>query len=211
MNLDKIYLFAKEILLDETTTHDWQHALRVEKNALKISPTTCLKTDLEIIRASCWLHDTIDPKLSEKNQTTIPEIENVLDSAGATRMQVNRILYIIQNLSYSKNINEKRDLDLLGQIVQDADRLDAIGAIGIARAFYYGGSKQQQLYDNKLPRTEQSITVYNYRQQTSVVNHFYEKLLNLEQLMNTPTAQKIAKERTEIMKDFLDQLWQEIN
>ena len=210
MNLDKIYLFAKNILEQDTTAHDWKHALRVEKNALAISPSNLSKKELDIIKASCWLHDTIDPKISTIHEIELTDLEDLLNAADATSDDIKKILYIIQNLSYSKNIETKRELDLLGQIVQDADRLDAIGAIGIARAFYYGGSKGHQLYDDTLPRALDEITEDNYRTQDSIVNHFYEKLLVLEHSMNTPQAKKMARVRTKRMEYFLDDLFEEI-
>lgn len=210
MNLDKIYRFAKNILEHDTTAHDWKHALRVENNALAISPNDLSKNDLGVIRVSCWLHDTIDPKISTTERIQPTDLEELLNSAGATSDDIKKILYIIQNLSYSKNIEQKRELDLLGQIVQDADRLDAIGAIGIARAFYYGGSKQHQLYDDTLPRNLAELTEENYRSQDSIVNHFYEKLLILEHSMNTQKAKEIARVRTERMEDFLSNLFDEI-
>ena len=210
MNLDKIYFFAKNILEQDTTAHDWKHALRVEKNALAISPSNLSKNEFDIIKVSCWLHDTIDPKTSLSHEVQLADLESILNAADATSNDIKKILYIIQNLSYSKNIEQKRNLDLLGKIVQDADRLDAIGAIGIARAFYYGGSKQHQLYDDTLPRALDEITEENYRTQDSIVNHFYEKLLVLEHSMNTPQAKEMARTRTKRMEVFLENLLEEI-
>src|SRR5699024_10806706 len=128
----------------------------------------------------------------------------------ATERQIDEILYIIQNLSCSKNIDQKQNLSFLGQIVQDADRLDAIGAIGTARAFYYGGSKKHLIYDDTRPRKAEDITEENYREQNSVVNHFFEKLLILKDSMNTEKGRKVAVHRTEFMKQFLDELFDEI-
>lgn len=210
MNLEKIYFFAKNILEQETTAHDWKHALRVEKNALAISPNNLSQKELNIIKASCWLHDTIDPKISSVHDVEPADLEALLKAADATFEECQQILYIIQNLSYSKNIETKRPLDLLGQIVQDADRLDAIGAIGIARAFYYGGSQGHQLYDDRLPRAPNEMTEENYRTQNSIVNHFYEKLLVLEHSMNTLEGKKMARARTERMENFLEDLFEEI-
>lgn len=210
MDLEKVYNFAKNILENDATGHDWKHALRVEKNALAISPTSLSKNKMNIIKVSCWLHDTIDPKISNTKQVQLEDLDRLLKSANATTNQIKEILYIIQNLSYSKNIDQKQELDLLGKIVQDADRLDAIGAIGIARAFYYGGSKKHLLYDSNPPRAKEEITEKNYRNQESVVNHFYEKLLTLENSMNTEKAKKIAKGRTKIMEVFLDDFFDEI-
>lgn len=211
MDLDLIYNFAEEILEKDTSGHDWLHALRVEKNALDISPPILSKSQLELIQAACWLHDTIDPKVSTLLTTNIADIENLLKKSKASNEESKEIIYIIQNLSYSKNLQEKRELSFLGQIVQDADRLDAIGAIGIARAFYYGGSKKHVLYSDQKSRKVEEITEENYREQTSILNHFYEKLFHLEQSMNTEEAKKMARKRTNFMKVFLDHFYEEIN
>lgn len=210
MNMEKIKAFAQAVIGDDTTGHDWRHALRVEANAKKISPPELSKEDIEIVRASCWLHDTIDAKIADDKRSTIPEVEYSLRENGATKRQIDEVLYIIQNLSYSKNIDKKQNLNLLGQIVQDADRLDALGAIGTARAFYYGGSKKHLIYDDTRPRKAEDITEENYREQYSVVNHFFEKLLILRDCMNTEKGREMAEHRTEFMKQFLDELFDEI-
>lgn len=210
MNLEKIKAFAQGVIGDDTTGHDWRHALRVEANAKKISPSELSKEDVEIIRAACWLHDTIDAKIDQNKRATILEVEHALRENEATERQIDEIIYIIQNLSYSKNIDKKQNLSLLGQIVQDADRLDALGAIGTARAFYYGGSKKHLIYDDTRPRKAEDITEKNYREQYSVVNHFFEKLLILKDSMNTEKGRKVAEHRTEFMKQFLDELFDEI-
>src|SRR5690625_434509 len=210
MNMEKIKAFAQAVIGDDTTGHDWRHALRVEANAKKISPSELSKEDIEIVRASCWLHDTIDAKIADDKRTTIPEVEYSLRENGATERQIDEVLYIIQNLSYSKNIDKKQNLSLLGQIVQDADRLDALGAIGTACEFYYGGNKKHLIYDDTRPRKAEDITEDNYREQYSVVNHFFEKLLILKDCMNTEKGREMAEYRTEFMKQFLDELFDEI-
>lgn len=210
MKLEMIKKFAQDVIGDDMTGHDWRHALRVEANAKKISPSELPKEAIEIIRAACWLHDTIDEKISNEKRASISDVEATLRENDATDQQVDEVLYIIQNLSYSKNIDQKQKLSLLGQIVQDADRLDAIGAIGTARAFYYGGSKHHLIYDDSRPRKAQDITADNYRDQNSVVNHFFEKLLILKNSMNTEKGKEMAEHRTEVMEYFLDELFEEI-
>ena len=211
MDLRKVQDFSKNILKDDTTGHDWQHALRVEKNALKISPEYLKAEDLSILRASAWLHDTIDEKIAPNKRAHIQDIEQLLIDSQASTQQIEEILYIIQNLSFSKNIDQKQELSFLGEIVQDADRLDALGAIGIARAFYYGGSQQHALYDETEPRKAEEITSANYREQNSVVNHFYEKLLRLKETMNTQKGFEEALLRTKIMENYLENLFEEIH
>lgn len=211
MDLNLIYHFAKDLLEDEKSGHDWLHALRVEKNALKICPSNLSEKDIKIIKVACWLHDTIDPKITKKQKMKVKDIRIILDQAGASSVEINEIIYTIQNLSYSDNLEGDKELSLLGQIVQDADRLDAIGAIGIARAFYYGGSQQHALYNDEKPRNIETITEINYKEQKSIINHFYEKLLHLQSSMNTPKAKKIASKKTSFMELFLAHFYQDIH
>ena len=210
MNLVAIREFAKNVLEGDKTGHDWNHALRVEKNVHKIMPPGLDEAELEVIRAACWLHDTIDEKLAQSRQKSVSEIEELLVKNGATLAQIDEVLDIIQNLSYSKNLETKKELSLAGQIVQDADRLDAIGAIGIGRAFYYGGSQGDAMYTDDVPRSLEKLTASNYRKGSSVLNHFYEKLLLLENQMNTEAGKFEAKKRTNFMKEYLEQLAREI-
>ena len=210
MNLVAIREFAKNVLEGDKTGHDWNHALRVEKNVHKIMPPGLDEAELEVIRAACWLHDTIDEKLALSRQKSVSEIEELLVKNGATLAQIDEVLDIIQNLSYSKNLETKKELSLAGQIVQDADRLDAIGAIGIGRAFYYGGSQGDAMYTDDVPRSLEKLTASNYRKGSSVLNHFYEKLLLLESQMNTEAGKFEAKKRTNFMKEYLEQLAREI-
>ena len=210
MNLVAIREFAKNVLEGDKTGHDWNHALRVEKNVRKIMPPGLDEAELEVIRAACWLHDTIDEKLAQSRQKSVSDIEELLVKNGATLAQIDEVLDIIQNLSYSKNLETKKELSLAGQIVQDADRLDAIGAIGIGRAFYYGGSQGDAMYTDDVPRSLEKLTASNYRKGSSVLNHFYEKLLLLESQMNTEAGKFEAKKRTNFMKEYLEQLAREI-
>lgn len=210
MDLVAIREFSKRVLVDDATGHDWNHALRVEKNARKIVPPGLDESQVEVIRAACWLHDTIDEKLADDSRQTPAEVKDVLLENGATQEQTGEILDIIQNLSYSKNLEVKKELSLAGKIVQDADRLDAIGAIGIGRAFYYGGSQGEAIYTDEDPRSPEELTASNYRNGSSVLNHFYEKLLLLEDEMNTEPGKFEAKKRTNFMQEFLEQLAREI-
>ena len=211
MDLEAIKGFAKAILKEDATGHDWQHALRVEANAQKIYPPELKKEEVDIIRAASWLHDTIDEKLAATQRQDVATIEKLLLNNGATREQTSQTLFIMQNLSYSKNLEQKIDLSLLGQIVQDADRLDAIGAIGIARAFYYGGSQGEALYNEEKARTVADLTSENYRDNSSVLNHFYEKLLLLKEQMNTEAGRQEAERRTKFMEQFITQFYREID
>lgn len=210
MNLEAIKIFAESVLADDKTGHDWKHALRVEKNARLLAKDLFSFGEMETILASCWLHDTIDEKLDVEKRQSVVAIEQLLKENGATENQIEEILHIIQNLSYSKNLTKKRQLSPLGQVVQDADRLDAIGAIGIARAFYYGGHKKNPLYDDASPRDLADLDETSYREESSVLNHFYEKLLLLEETMNTEAGKMEASVRTDFMKEFLNRFYEEI-
>ena len=210
MKLDAIKNFAQSVLGDDTTGHDWKHALRVENTARLLSSSDFLNDEMETILASCWLHDTIDDKLAADKRQSVETIEQLLLENDASADQVAEVLHIIQNLSYSKNLEKKRELSVLGQIVQDADRLDAIGAIGIARTFYYGGHKKHALYDDSSPRDVADLNEETYRAESSVLNHFYEKLLLLEETMNTEAGKHEAAIRTDFMKEFLKRFYEEI-
>lgn len=211
MDLVTIKAFAKAVLEEDTTGHDWQHALRVEENACKIYPPTLTEQEVESMRAACWLHDTIDEKLAASNRQSPATIETLLRDNDATFEQTEQILFIIQNLSYSKNLEQKIALDNVGRIVQDADRLDAIGAIGIARAFYYGGSQGDALYNEEKARAASELTTANYRNNTSVLNHFYEKLFHLKDQMNTVAGREEAMRRTAFMEKFIEEFYREVN
>lgn len=210
MNLEAIKIFAESVLADDKTGHDWKHALRVEKNARLLAEDHFSFGEMETILASCWLHDTIDEKLDVEKRQSVVAIEQLLKENGATENQIEEILHIIQNLSYSKNLTKKRQLSPLGQVVQDADRLDAIGAIGIARTFYYGGHKKNPLYDDVSPRDLADLDETSYREESSVLNHFYEKLLLLEETMNTEAGKMEASVRTDFMTEFLNRFYEEI-
>lgn len=211
MELATIKEFAKAVLAEDATGHDWQHAVRVEENARNICPPSLTEQEIESVRAACWLHDTIDEKLAAASRQSPATIEALLRDNGATAEQTKQILFIIQNLSYSKNIEQKITLDAVGQIVQDADRLDAIGAIGIARAFYYGGSQGDALYNAEKARTASELTAANYRNNASVLNHFYEKLFHLKDQMNTTAGCEEAERRTLFMEEFIEEFYREMN
>lgn len=201
--------FVKQKLSGEGSGHDWWHIYRVHNNAKHI-----LQTEKEansfIVQMAALLHDVVDPKV--EGALTMSELEAYLASLEVSSEDSKHILYIIDNMSFSKNVGDKKELSLEGQIVQDADRLDAIGAIGIARVFAYGGKKGREIFNPEVPFI-QPKTTEEYRSLINgpSVNHFYEKLLLLKDLMNTPTAKRIAQQRHEFMQTYLDQLNAECN
>ena len=211
--MEKIRRFVKSRLGLESTGHDYYHAKRVAKLAEKIYMLETDKVDassLKIILASSYLHDTIDAKIAENTEEVTTEIKIILKDDYTTE-EIEKIFDIIDNISYSKNIDKKQNLSLEGKIVQDADRLDALGAIGIARAFAFGGKNNNLMHNpNILPKLNMTKQEYKEKSGTTI-NHFYEKLFSLETLMNTKTGKELARERTEYMKNFVDEFLTEWN
>ena len=145
MDLSYLEAFVAEKLGQDTTGHDLSHIRRVEQSAITIAQKEGMSaSDITTIRAAVLLHDVIDDKLTDDVETARKQVIDALQASGATDQQEGVILDTIDHMSYSKNLIEKHELTKIGQVVQDADRLDAIGAIGIGRAFYYGGSKNLQ-------------------------------------------------------------------
>lgn len=192
---DKLELvngYVKELLSFEATGHDYFHSVRVMNNAIQICKG--LDVNLEVIKLSCLTHDLIDKKVTKNITRSKKELIEKLKDTGYDKITIETILHIIENVSYSKG-NVPSSLE--GKIVQDADRLDALGAIGIARTFAYGGNNSRLIYNPG--STDDSDSVF----------HFYDKLFKLTNLMNTDNARKIAVERTEFMKNYLSQFYVE--
>lgn len=209
MEIKHILDFIDNFLSNDYSGHDTQHAIGVYHNALQILKTIDQPYDLKIIIYASLLHDVIDDKICDNQKQRLSMIEEFLNNY-LNKQQIDKILFIITNMSYSKNLDKQINLSIEGKIVQDADRLDSLGAIGIARTFTYGGNKKQILYDPKIP-PRQNLNVSNYRNKSTTINHFYEKLIKLPKLMNTPTARKIAEERWNFMDKFLKQFSDELN
>ncbi|WP_122644983.1 HD domain-containing protein [Enterococcus mediterraneensis] len=208
--LEQIIAFAKERLQDDRTGHDFAHAQRVARLAESIlKDEDKIFCDKTIILTSAYLHDTIDDKVVPDPEKALQEVEDFLHSLGLQEKQIQEILYIITHLSFSQEIEHgKADLSLEGQIVQDADRLDALGAIGVLRTAYFGGAHGDVMYDETVePVTYTSKK--DYRKGSTVVNHFYEKLFVLADGMNTEFGRKEALRRKEFMESFLEEFYQE--
>ncbi len=205
--LDNVKAFVKQKLSHDFSGHDMAHIERVVKLANKILNHQP-QANAFIVLMSAYLHDVIDEKVIADVDNAINELQGYLRSLNLTTEEMRAIFDIIENMSYRKNLSQKTTLSLEGQIVQDADRLDAIGAIGIGRTFYYGGNKHNIMHDpNILPRTK--LNEDNYKQPNTVINHFYEKLFLLKDMMNTQTAKQIAEQRHEILVKFVKQFEQE--
>ncbi|WP_404466409.1 HD domain-containing protein [Planococcus rifietoensis] len=194
---------VKSIYEQFDASHDWQHIERVLENARHIAQAE--GGDLAMIELTVLLHDVSDPKY--KKAGADPEQE-ILQQLELTDKERSDIRSIIRTVSFKGGTNEEPQ-SIEGRIVRDADRLDAIGAIGIARAFAYGGAKGRKLYDrNEQART--AMTENEYRNgDTSTVTHFYEKLLLLKELMVTDSGKQMAEERHRFMLSFLEQLQNE--
>lgn len=201
--------FVKSQLKGEGSAHDWWHIHRVWTLAKKIAYLEGAR--VEIVELAALLHDIADRKLNNGNEEIgLLKVRTFLMENGAGKKTIEEVLSIIENYSYTAHLRRKRSMDTLeGQVVQDADRLDAIGAIGIARTFSYGGYHNRPLYDPLVPLST-TVTAEVYTKSLSpTINHFYEKLLHLKDLMNTKTAKEIASSRHLFMEEYLKQFFAE--
>ncbi|NUF49630.1 HD domain-containing protein [Gilliamella sp. ESL0250] len=205
--IQAIQAFVKQKLANDFSGHDMAHierVVRLSEQILKHEP----KANGFIVIVSAYLHDVIDEKVVADVNQAVMELRDYLILQALTDSEIKKIFDIIENMSYRKNLNQKKTLSLEGQIVQDADRLDALGAIGIARTFYYGGNKHHIMYDPDIsPRT--ALNEDNYKQANTVINHFYEKLFLLKDKMNTPIAKKLAEQRHHFLVQFVNQFEKE--
>ena len=204
----KTILFVQEKLENAEGGHDWFHIERVYKNALLIAENEVC--DVSIVKLAALLHDIADSKFHDGDETIGPKIaREFLESENADEVTIQHVINIIVNLSFKGGKTEKTFSSVELDIVQDADRLDAMGAIGIARTFNYGGFKNRPLYNpNIAPNLHMSKEEYK-NSEAPTINHFYEKLLLLKDKMNTETGKKIAQERHQFMTTFLSQFYAE--
>lgn len=202
--------FVKEKLQGAEAGHDWFHIERVWKLSKKIAEN--INCNLLVVELGVLLHDIADPKFHDGDESLALKIsKDFLTQQNVSDEIVDEVLYIIQNISFKNRAEAPENKTIELQIVQDADRLDAIGAIGIARTFNFGGYKNNLMYHPDIQRKlHQSKEEYKKSEGTTI-NHFYEKLLLLKDLMNTETAKKIASERHDFMLKFLDQFYKEWN
>lgn len=210
MKKEKQIAFTKEFvqkqLENDASGHDWWHIVRVAKTAKTIAEQE--QADLFICEMSALLHDIADEKLNPSEEEGLKKVKDWLHTIEVDDKAVSEIIRIISTMSY-KGGGQPAMQTLEGKIVQDADRLDAIGAIGIARTFAYAGSKGDMMYDPAIVPREQ-MTKEEYRNgKSTAVNHFYEKLLNLKELMNTDYAKLMAEERHRFMEVYLQRFFKE--
>lgn len=198
-------IYIRSILEGEGSGHDWWHIHRVRNNAMNIAKA--YEVDVFVVEMAALLHDIADHKLNGGDEEIGPRMAGEwLDKNGVNESDKKHILLIMQEVSFSKG---KIPATLEGKIVQDADRLDAIGAIGIARTFAFGGFKKREIYNPEIP-PEKYESLEDYKKNTNpTLNHFYEKLLLLKEMMNTEEARKIAQQRHEFMETYLEQFYAE--
>ncbi|MBP6041056.1 MAG: HD domain-containing protein [Flavobacterium sp.] len=206
--IDKTILFVKATLAQAEGGHDWFHIERVYKNALLIAASE--NCDLEIVQLGALLHDIADSKFHDGDETIGPRTARTfLESEKVLPTTIDHVIAIIENISFKGGRVERKFSSIELDIVQDADRLDAIGAIGIARTFNYGGFKNRTLYNPEIaPNLSMSKEEYK-NNEAPTINHFYEKLLLLKDKMNTLTGKQIAQERHRYMEGFLEQFYAE--
>ncbi len=200
--------YVKRELLKEGTGHDWWHIYRVSELAKQIAAHE--GANRYICELAALFHDLADEKIVESKAVGLQHIAQWLEDHEVDSADITQIIEIIATMSYNGGHGEPMS-SLEGKVVQDADRLDAIGAIGIARTFVYAGAKGHPIYDPEIPPRDQ-MTVEQYRNgENTAVNHFYEKLLKLKSLLNTDCAKVIADQRHQFMEQFLHQFYKEWN
>ncbi len=206
--INEIAEHIKKITYNESSGHDWWHIYRVWKLSLKIAEKEG-NVNLRVLQLAALLHDLDDWKLNEKSKE-LKNARKILKKFGVDKETTQKVLEIIKDISFrgtGKSVPSSKE----GKIVQDADRLDAMGAIGIARCFATGGKLGRAIYDPDIhPKEFKSFEEYKKAKSTSI-NHFYEKLLKLKDLMNTPTAKEMAQERYRFMEEFLRRFFNEWN
>ena len=187
--------YVKEFFSNDFSGNDYHHTIRVFNTATKLAREE--NADIEIVQLSALLHDVDDKKISPGTALNKDNAKGFLAKNGVDNEKITLICEIIDEISFSKNgLRSPRTIE--GKCVQDADRLDAIGAIGIARAFAFGGSHERPIHDPE-----------NVENSNSSVAHFYDKLFKLKDSMNTDAAKQIALERDEFMRDYIKELFDE--
>ena len=202
--------FVKEKLDGAEAGHDWFHMERVWKLSKKIAEKE--KCNMKVVELSALLHDIADPKFHNGDETIALKVSrDFLEKENAAEEIIEKVLFIIKNISFKNRNEAPENLPIELKIVQDADRLDAIGAIGIARTFNFGGFKNNLMYHPEIP-PKLNMTKEDYKKnEGTTINHFYEKLLLLKDLMNTEKGKELAQERHDFMQKFLDEFYKEWN
>lgn len=211
--VEETITFVKETLKNAEGGHDWFHIKRVFQNAMYIAKDE--DVDILVVSLGALLHDIADAKFYDGDESIGPQMAtDFLRSLKIKKKVINHVVKIIKHISFKNSIGKSKKKSFASkelQVVQDADRLDAIGAIGIARAFNYGGFKNREIYNPDIA-PNLKLTKAAYKKSTApTINHFYEKLLLLKEKMNTDTGKKLAEERHQFMLDYLEQFYKEWN
>ncbi len=208
--IDNTISFVKETLINAEGGHDWFHIERVYKNSLLIAKSE--EVDEFVVLLGALLHDIADSKFHNGDETVGPKVATkFLQSQEVDAAVTEHVVQIINNISFKGGKEARTFSSKELDVVQDADRLDAIGAIGIARTFNYGGFKNRPIYNPDIA-PDLNMTKEEYKKSTApTINHFYEKLLLLKDKMNTETGMKLAQQRHEYMELFLEQFYKEWN
>jgi uncharacterized protein len=209
--VEKTITFVKSTLKNAEGGHDWFHIKRVFLNTIQIAREE--KVNVLVVSLGALLHDIADSKFHHGDENLGPQVAGeFLASLDIAPDMTRHVLSIIENISFKNSLSSSNGTPFTSlelQVVQDADRLDAMGAIGIARAFNYGGYMNRAIYDPEiLPKLNMTKDEYK-RSNAPTINHFYEKLLLLKDGMNTATGKKMAEERHRFMLDFLEQFYKE--
>jgi uncharacterized protein len=208
--IEQTEAYVKKELETAEGGHDWWHIERVRSNARLI--TRMEKADTFVVELAALLHDIADPKFHDGNEDIgVEKASSFLQSLSVDDDVINHVRQIIANISFKGGNSSAGFSSPEFAVVQDADRLDAMGAIGIARAFNYGGFKGRELYNPEI-KPAAGMTVEEYRNSTApTINHFYEKLLLLKERMNTETGSRMAESRHKFMEEFLEKFYNEIS
>ena len=202
--------YVKKTLEEEWSGHDWWHVYRVWQTAKTIGAKE--KADMFIVELAAILHDISDWKFSRgDDKAGAKKARKWLEKIKVDKKIIDEVTYIVENISYKGGTNKVKMRSIEGKIVQDADRLDAMGAIGVARAFAFGGNTNAKMHDPDIkPMTFRDFEDFKKSMKVNtVINHFYEKLLLIKNLMNTKTAKEIAKGRHRYLEEFLDKFLNE--
>lgn len=207
MIIENAIEYVKQIFANDCSGHDYHHTMRVYRLAVQIAKQE--NADMLIVQLAALLHDVDDAKLSPETYATKKNAIDFMESNGADNKMIEIVCKIIAEVSFV-GIDSVVPSTIEGKCVQDADRLDAMGAIGIARTFAYGGSKGRKIYDPEIkPLVNMSKEEYRQNQNSTSINHFYEKLLLLKDMMNTETAKKLAEQRQTVMENYLKEFMAE--
>lgn len=205
--VNKALEYIKEIFAGDSSGHDYYHTVRVYKLAAEIAKQE--DADVNIVQLAALLHDVDDKKLSPETYAAKKNAVDFMTANGVDADSINKVCKIIEEVSFA-GTDSVVPGTIEGKCVQDADRLDAIGAIGIARTFAYGGSRGRKIYDPDIkPKIGMGKEEYQNPLGSTSINHFYEKLLLLKDMMNTTAGKKMAEHRQAVMQEFLDEFMAE--